>query len=112
VWGDLFGGAVGAFACAPAFVEEFVIRRAGLGEFVDVGVSAFGPFVDVVDFAAVARGVTTRPGTPTVLGMTVLVVHPKQDGRSAGGQPGPQVAALRAVLVSYAEQHIRKGLRS
>jgi hypothetical protein len=70
-WGDPFGGAVGAFSDVPAFVEQFVIRWAGLGEFVDVGQSARGPLVDVVDFGAIARGVTAGPGAAAVFGMTV-----------------------------------------
>jgi len=70
-WGDPFGGAVGAFSRGPAFVEQFVIRWAGLGEFVDVGQSAFGPFVEVVDFAAVAGGVAAGSGAAAVFGKSV-----------------------------------------
>ena len=87
-WWDPFGGTVGACVDAPAFVEQFVVGWAGLGEFVDVGQSAFGPFVDVVDFAAVAGGVTAGSGAAAVFGKTVLVVHPYP--RRASGRGTPQ----------------------
>ena len=48
-WGDPFGVAVGEFSGFPTLVEESVVGSAGQGEFVDIGQTTVGPFVDVVD---------------------------------------------------------------
>ena len=63
------GSAVGEFLCAPAFAEQFVMGWAGEGEVVDVGGSALGPFVDVVDFAQVSGHVAARVRAASVFGV-------------------------------------------
>ena len=48
---------------------EFVVRCAGEGQVVDVGWSALGPVVDVVDFAEVAGHIAARVCAASVFGV-------------------------------------------
>jgi hypothetical protein len=64
-----FGVPVGEFAGAPALVNEFVMAPADEGQFVDVGAPTDHPFVDMVDFAQIARLVAAREGAATVQGV-------------------------------------------
>src|ERR1700738_3952372 len=69
-WGWVPGGAaVAEFCCGPAFSDELVVGDARQGESVDVGVSALGPVVDVVDLAAIGRDVTAGVGAPAFAGV-------------------------------------------
>ena len=66
-WWDPFGEAVGARAGGPAVFGDVVVGAAGQGEVVDVGLSAFGPRNEVVDFGEVAGHVAARAVQPRSL---------------------------------------------
>jgi hypothetical protein len=64
-----FGVPVGQLAGEPALAQQLVMHPAGEGQFVDVGAPTDHPFVDMVDFAEIARLVAAREGTSTVQGV-------------------------------------------
>jgi hypothetical protein len=96
--GDPFGGAVFAFSGGPAAgFDQGVIGAAGQGQGVDVGAMGGGPLLDVVDLAFVAGHVATGAGAAAVVGMKVLVMHPRYDARSAGRiLPGAHLTSTNA----------------
>ena len=98
-WWDPFGGAVGAFSGFPAAgADEWVVAFAGEGECVDVGVSAAGPFVDVVHLGEVAGNVAAGGGAAAVLAV-------QHDSLVGGGNAfgAPEVEGAFGVVVKDAQ---------
>ena len=75
-----FGVTAGQLAGLPTLIEQLVVGRARESESVDVGVTAFGPLVDMMDFAPVAGSVAA--------GMAASALAPVQDNSLIGaGDP-------------------------
>ena len=66
---DPLGVAVLVFAGGPALLSELVVRAAGQGQVVDVGVAALGPWCEVVGFGEVAGYVAAGVGAAAVFGV-------------------------------------------
>lgn len=78
------GLTVGELGCAPAFVQQPVVRLAGERQLVDVRQPAAGPFVDMMDLADVARCIASGKSTAAVVGVehkTLVLLPPRRARR-------------------------------
>src|SRR5215217_4443335 len=95
-WWDPFGAAVLTFSCGPAALfDEAVVGSAGQGELVGIRLTVlFGPAVDVVDLAPVARCGAAGSGAAAVQ----RVQHDALPGGGEAFSP-PAVELFGGVLV-------------